>query len=116
MASPIPRVPPVTSAVSPWKLIRYCLPVNSRERFEDVLGKEIELMQVGRHCVQEHLLDSGVDPLLYAALNVIDRPGQVDRLDVVPRPLVGDDGHHVALLLVDRRGIRSLLAEPAEIF
>ena len=73
---------------------------------EPPLGEKIELMQVGRHRVQKKLLDPGVDPLLDAALNVIDRPRQIDRLDVIPGPLVGDDGHHVSLLLLDRRGPR----------
>src|SRR5437899_12671688 len=72
-------------------------------------------MWIRRHGVQEDLFDTRVDSLLDAALNVLDRAGQVHGFDVVPRSLVRHDAKHVSLLLVDGCLTRCLLAEPAEI-
>src|SRR5215208_1445785 len=63
-----------------------------RERLEDVLREELELAKVGRHRVQQKVFDARVDARLDAPLNIVDRAGEVDRLDVVPRALVRDDG------------------------
>src|SRR5438445_988717 len=103
IARPMPLVPPVTSAVLPSSGTVH---VTSRppvpERVQQVPGEEVELAQISRHGVQEQVLDAGLQAGLDALLDLVDGPGEVDRLDVLPGPLVGDDPQHPLLLLGDR--------------
>src|SRR5260370_16347968 len=61
------------------------------------------------------MLTARVDPLLDATLDLVNRSGQINRLDVLPRPLVGDDRQHAGLLLRDHIAASGLLGQPDEV-
>src|SRR5438309_1858232 len=116
IARPMPLVPPVISAVLPSS---GTVQVTSRppvpERLQQVPGEQVELAQVSRHGMQEQVLDAGLQPGLDALLDLVDGPGEVDRLDVLPGSLVGDDPQHPLLLLGDRILPPRFLAQPEEV-
>src|SRR5262249_11376591 len=85
------------------------------EGLEQVPGEEVQLSEVCRHRVQEHVLHAGLYSLLDPVLNLVDGPGEVDRLDVLPGPFVGDHTEHVMLLLGQSVVVPFLLGEPAEV-
>src|SRR5436190_5988586 len=87
------------------------LPDRARARWEDDVGDDLadpvaELGRVRRHRVQDELLDPGVDPCLERGHDLVRRPEQVDRLEVV-RTALG--AHHLeeraVLLLAGLRGV-----------
>src|SRR4030088_2445044 len=85
------------------------------EGLQEVPGEELQLAQVGRHRVQEDVLDPSIDPLLYSGLDLIYGSGQIDGFDVVPGTLVRNDRQHVPLLFRDRLVVVCPLAQPAEV-
>src|SRR5687767_9134763 len=72
-----------------------------RERLHNVLGELVELLQVRGQGVKHHVLDTHVDPGLDLPLDVLDRPHDVDRCQVVPGTLGTDHCAEAALLLGD---------------
>src|SRR6476661_4782828 len=50
---------------------------SSRERLDDVLGDQPDLVDVGRQRVQHHVLDADVDARLYLRLDLVDGAGHV---------------------------------------
>src|ERR1700730_34222 len=83
--SPIAMSSTVLPPISAFELRR---PDRALERLEQVLSEEVELTKVGCHRVQEQVLDTDVDPLLNPSLDLVDGAGEVDSLDVIPRPFV----------------------------
>src|SRR6266851_1181304 len=55
------------------------------ERLQHMFCEQVELREIGGHRVQEQVLHARVDPLLDATLNLVDRTGQINGLDVFPR-------------------------------
>src|SRR5438105_1659362 len=66
--------------------------------------------------MQNQVLDARIDPPLNLLLDLVDRPGEIDGLDVIPRAFVREHGGHEPLLLGNRLGSLALLAQPAEVF
>src|SRR5258705_13995534 len=85
------------------------------ERLEKMLCEEIELREICGHRVQEQVLHPHLDPSLHAFLDLIDRAGEVDGFDVIPRTLVGHDREHLRLLLGDGAVVLRLLRQPGEV-
>src|SRR5215207_3957121 len=72
-----------------------------RERLHDVLGEQVELLQIWCQRVQHHVLDAHVDPFLDLPLDVVDRPRDIDRGQIIPGTLRTDHRAKAALLLSD---------------
>src|SRR4051812_22608836 len=85
------------------------------ERGQDVLGHQLELVEIARQRVQHQLLDAGVLGVLDLLLDLVDDPGEVARVDVVPRPLLADALTEPPLLLGPHVVGASGLRQPGEV-
>ena len=57
---------------------------HSGERLDDVLGDQLELLEVGGHRVEHQVLHPGVDPGLHLGLDLVDRARHVDARRCTP--------------------------------